>query len=89
MTLSFRYLLKTSLTNEKFYVRGVVYQLSHHLGDPICDERLEGLAQDVALFKELGINTIYVCMRAQASLWPKSADIMEIVSIMQKHTSKL
>jgi hypothetical protein len=44
-------------------VRGVVYQ-EHSFADPIdpiTDDRLPELERDIALFAELGINTILVC----------------------------
>jgi hypothetical protein len=44
----------------KFVVRGVAYQVSH-THDPIADDCLLRLEHDVALFKELGLNTLYVC----------------------------
>lgn len=60
---------------EKFFVRGVVYQLYRNYGavdpisnerlsqlDPISDERLPQLEHDILLFKELGVNTLFVCM---------------------------
>jgi hypothetical protein len=54
------------LTKTKFLVRGVVYQLagvewSNEKFDAISDDRLERLRDDVSLFKELGINTIFTC----------------------------
>lgn len=50
----------------KFFVRGVVYQSSGdwqqgEVNDPISDDRLPQLEQNVRLFKELGINTLYIC----------------------------
>lgn len=47
--------------NNRFLVRGIVYQ--YHNGpvrDPIADDCLEQLEHDIVLFKELGVNTIYV-----------------------------
>jgi hypothetical protein len=44
----------------KFVVRGVAYQVSH-THDPIADDCLLRLEHDVALFKELRLNTLYVC----------------------------
>ncbi|KAJ4355229.1 hypothetical protein N0V95_003124 [Ascochyta clinopodiicola] len=43
----------------KFFVRGVVYQVPD-IQDPISDARLPQLRHDVALFKELGLNTLFV-----------------------------
>jgi hypothetical protein len=52
---------------QKFLVRGVVYQ-SHEQGpftlegrDLMESDRLAQLRHDVGLFKELGVNTVYVC----------------------------
>ncbi|CAK1365598.1 unnamed protein product [Cercospora beticola] len=48
---------------KRFIVRGVVYQdnaLDRQPYDPITDEELPRLRHDVALFKELGVNTILV-----------------------------
>jgi hypothetical protein len=55
------------LTLKKFFVRGVVYQeqdsddfsLAHR--DIISDDRIEQLRNTVRLFRELGLNVIYVC----------------------------
>lgn len=44
----------------KFIVRGVAYQV-RDTQNPIADDRLPELERDVALFKELGLNTVYVC----------------------------
>lgn len=58
------------IDQNKFLVRGVVYQADdferHQNGingqiDMVNDERLERLGHDIELFKELGLNTIYVC----------------------------
>lgn len=54
------------LIMNKFFVRGVVYQSSGdwqqgEVNDPISDDRLPQLEQNVRLFKELGINTLYIC----------------------------
>lgn len=49
------------LTRAKFFVRGVVYQVSG-TQDPISDVRLPQLKQDILLFKELGLNTLFVCL---------------------------
>jgi len=51
----------------KFLVRGVVYQAHNNDDfslagrDMLKDDCLAQLQHDVGLFKELGINTIYVC----------------------------
>lgn len=55
------------LTMIKFFVRGVVYQPRGDeqqglTNDPIADDRLPELEQSVELFKELGINTLYICL---------------------------
>jgi hypothetical protein len=68
--------LRQELTWPKFLVRGVVYQLAFdRFGgdkhDAISDHRLSRLEADLELFKELGINTIFVC-RSQASMLPFS-----------------
>ncbi|CAD0110411.1 unnamed protein product, partial [Aureobasidium uvarum] len=52
-------------TKEQFFVRGVVYQPEDKLqrgviNDPISDDRILELKQNIVLFKELGINTIYI-----------------------------
>jgi hypothetical protein len=44
----------------KFIVRGVAYQVRSTL-DPISDDRLTELKDDILLFKELGLNTLFVC----------------------------
>ncbi len=44
----------------KFFVRGVAYQVEIGV-DPIADDYLPSLERDVLLFKELGLNTVYVC----------------------------
>ncbi|KAK4631103.1 hypothetical protein CLAFUR4_03755 [Fulvia fulva] len=43
----------------RFVVRGVVYQVANK-DDPIADDCLSGLQEDIKLFIELGLNTIYV-----------------------------
>ncbi|EFQ89199.1 hypothetical protein PTT_14628 [Pyrenophora teres f. teres 0-1] len=43
----------------KFFVRGVAYQVRSTL-DPISDDRLAELKNDILLFKELGLNTLFV-----------------------------
>lgn len=50
------------LTARQFLVKGVVYQ-DHERGlDPLSDHHLQRLKDDVVLFKELGINTIHICL---------------------------
>ncbi|KAK6000292.1 hypothetical protein QM012_003924 [Aureobasidium pullulans] len=49
----------------RFFVRGVVYQPRGEqqgggINDPISDDRILELEQNVELFKELGINTLYI-----------------------------
>ncbi|UPX14179.1 uncharacterized protein EKO05_0004669 [Ascochyta rabiei] len=46
--------------DERFFVRGVVYQVPD-MHDPISDSRLLQLRHDIALFMELGLNTLFVC----------------------------
>ena len=55
------------LIMNKFFVRGVVYQPREDwqrgvINDPISDDRILELEQSVELFKELGINTLYICL---------------------------
>jgi hypothetical protein len=50
----------------KFFVRGIVYQPRGDwqqgvINDPISDDRILELEQNVVLFKELGINTVFIC----------------------------
>ncbi|KAF2997648.1 hypothetical protein E8E13_005309 [Curvularia kusanoi] len=45
--------------DERFFVRGVSYQIPS-MQDPICDARLPQLRHDISLFKELGLNTLFV-----------------------------
>jgi hypothetical protein len=45
---------------KKFIIRGVVYQ-PQGTDDPISDDHLPQLEHDVLLFKELGLNTLYIC----------------------------
>ncbi|KAF2721641.1 glycoside hydrolase family 72 protein [Polychaeton citri CBS 116435] len=51
-----QYLLKE---NSRFLIRGIVYQI-HGTVDPISDECLPQLEQDILLFNELGLNTLFV-----------------------------
>jgi hypothetical protein len=44
----------------KFFVRGVAYQVPD-MQDPISSARLPQLKLDITLFKELGLNTLFVC----------------------------
>ncbi|KEQ63463.1 glycolipid anchored surface protein GAS1 [Aureobasidium melanogenum CBS 110374] len=55
----------TSLITNKFFVRGVVYYPKDNrhnpiFNDPIADDCISMLEQNVVLFKELGINTLYI-----------------------------
>ncbi|KAA8618517.1 1 3-beta-glucanosyltransferase [Pyrenophora tritici-repentis] len=43
----------------KFFIRGVAYQVDS-ARDPISDDRLAELKHDILLFKELGLNTLFV-----------------------------
>jgi hypothetical protein len=45
---------------DKFFVRGVAYQV-RSVFDSISDDRLPQLKHDITLFKELGLNTLFVC----------------------------
>lgn len=46
----------------QFLIKGVVYRL-HGEGpiDPLVDDRLDDLQRDITLFKELGLNTLFIC----------------------------
>lgn len=46
----------------QFLIKGVVYRL-HGEGplDPLVDDRLEDLQRDITLFKQLGLNTLFIC----------------------------
>ncbi|KAI1076462.1 glycolipid anchored surface protein [Whalleya microplaca] len=64
ITINGRYFWKD---DERFIVNGVVYQQHKPIGngprlfaDPLSDEQLEDLERSIPLFKELGLNTIYV-----------------------------
>ncbi|KAI7780112.1 hypothetical protein LA080_000031 [Diaporthe eres] len=47
--------------DQRFLIKGVVYRL-HGEGpiDPLVDDRLDDLKRDIALFKELGLNTLFI-----------------------------
>lgn len=47
--------------DQRFLIKGVVYRL-HGEGpiDPLVDDRLDDLQRDITLFKELGLNTLFV-----------------------------
>ncbi|KAJ0104214.1 hypothetical protein J7T55_001701 [Diaporthe amygdali] len=47
--------------DQRFLIKGVVYRL-HGQGplDPLVDERLEDLHRDITLFKQLGLNTLFI-----------------------------
>jgi hypothetical protein len=62
----------------KFLVRGVVYQAYNNDDfslagrDLLKDECLAQLQHDIVLFKELGINTLYICrsgVRSVCLVW--------------------
>ncbi|KAJ9150701.1 1,3-beta-glucanosyltransferase [Pleurostoma richardsiae] len=63
VTIRGRYLWRGG---ERFLIKGVVYQdhrrprVRELRPDPIADDRLEDVRRDVALFKELGLNTIFL-----------------------------
>lgn len=55
----------------QFIINGVVYQphrVSREAGpsipDPLTDDQLEELEKSIPLFKELGLNTLFVCKYA-------------------------
>lgn len=54
------------LTEEHFMIRGVVYQDYEQPPpvDAIADDRLSQLRHDIELFRELGLNAIFVCQYA-------------------------
>lgn len=66
------------LIEYQFLIRGVVYQSYDRpvtanssrtaLDDDIADDRLGQLEHDVGLFKELGVNAIFVCQSARREL---------------------
>ncbi|KAF2632425.1 glycoside hydrolase family 72 protein [Macroventuria anomochaeta] len=56
ITIRGRYLWRG---DERFFVRGVAYQVPD-MQDPISDARLPQLKHDISLFKELGLNTLFV-----------------------------
>lgn len=55
----------------QFLIKGVVYRL-HGEGpiDPLVDDRLDDLQRDITLFKELGLNTLFVCESSPEPLAP-------------------
>lgn len=52
----------------QFLIKGVVYRL-HGEGplDPLVDDRLDDLRRDIYLFKELGLNTLFICEFARGN----------------------
>ncbi|KAG8626657.1 hypothetical protein KVT40_005602 [Elsinoe batatas] len=56
ITLQGRHLLRG---DRRFFIRGVVYQIAD-IPDPLADDNLHRLEQDIKLFKKLGLNTISV-----------------------------
>ncbi|KUI64339.1 1,3-beta-glucanosyltransferase gel1 [Cytospora mali] len=47
--------------SQRFIIRGVVYRLHGcEPSDPLVDERLDDLQRDITLFKELGLNTLFI-----------------------------
>jgi hypothetical protein len=56
------------LTLHKFFIKGVVYQPHDKLrdgsmvNDHIADDRILELERDLVLFKELGVNTLCICL---------------------------
>lgn len=67
-------------------IRGVVYQEYSHQrfqisptvlsSDEISDDRLEQLELDIGLFKELGVNAIFVCQCERLCSLLKLADLL-------------
>lgn len=49
----------------QFLVKGIVYQDHSRDGssrsDPLADDGIEDLRRDLEAFKELGLNTLFVC----------------------------
>ncbi|KAI5240045.1 hypothetical protein E4T43_06392 [Aureobasidium subglaciale] len=56
-----------SADTSNFIIRGVTYQV-RETRDPISDDFLPRLKRDVELFKELGLNTLFVCSSATPHL---------------------
>ena len=69
------------LTWSEFFVRGVVYQEHDSVDcslagrDVISDDHLEQLRHDLLLFRELGVNAVYVCRFEQGDEMLESADL--------------
>lgn len=65
-SLSARYDEPANLTRgSQFLVKGVVYQDHRRSGssrsDPLADDGIEALRRDLEAFRELGLNTLFVC----------------------------
>ncbi|KAH0402784.1 glycolipid anchored surface protein GAS1, partial [Aureobasidium melanogenum] len=72
--------------DERFFVRGIVYQPRGDwqrgvTNDPISDDRILELEQNVVLFKELGINTIFVYSIDNAKQHDKAMKLLEEAGI--------
>lgn len=72
----------------KFFVRGVAYQV-HSILDPISDDRLAELREDILLFKELGLNTLFVCRRSGNQSYNEADFYIKIPSTIQKTIPRL
>ena len=63
-------------------IKGVVYQndrrtLRSRIADPIADDCIDELKRDVELFKELGLNTLFICMTSRK---PMSRAILVVLT---------
>ena len=80
--------LYTDDDGNRFYIRGVAYQV-HSTLDPISDDRLAELRDDIRLFKELGLNTLFVCMRNGNQRYNEADLCIKIASTIQKSIRRL
>lgn len=71
----------------KFFVRGVAYQVNSTL-DPISDDRLAELKNDILLFKELGLNTLFVCKRGSNRNCDEADSCVKTPLTVQKSTPR-
>lgn len=72
-----------SNTSDKVLVKGVAYQVRSTL-DPISDDRLVELREDILLFKGLGLNTLFVCRRGAKYSHDKADSFVKIALTIQK-----
>lgn len=78
-------------------MRGVVYQASFGVGsdagvgpvDPIADDRISRLEHDIALLKELGVNTIFVCEYRPMLSFCILTDWADAIDHTKEHTQAL